>query len=75
MWSRAARDGALTLGEGRARRLAARAQPGDILVLHDGIRGDQAAMREQTVRWLPALLEGLALRGLQPVTVSQLMAG
>ena len=75
MWSAAARDGAWALDEARARKMAAQAQAGDILVLHDGVRGDQQQVREATVRWLPALLEGLRDRGLQPVTVSSLMAG
>jgi peptidoglycan/xylan/chitin deacetylase (PgdA/CDA1 family) len=74
-WSHAARDGALTLDEARARRMAAKAQSGDILVLHDGVRSDQFAGREGTVKWLPALLEGLRERGLQPVTVSKLFEG
>lgn len=75
MWSAAARDGKWALDEARARRMAAQARAGDILVLHDGVRGDQRAVRETTVRWLPALLEGLRDRGLAAVTVSQLMAG
>jgi peptidoglycan/xylan/chitin deacetylase (PgdA/CDA1 family) len=72
-WSHAARDGAIAFDEARARRLAARSQPGDVLVLHDGVRGAQSELRKATVRWLPALLEGLKERGLQPVTVSQVM--
>ena len=74
-WSGAARDGAWALDEARARRLAKRARAGDILVLHDGLRGTSSKVRESTVRWLPTLLEALTARGLQPVTVSQLMAG
>lgn len=75
MWSGAARDGAWAFDETRARRLARRAQAGDILVLHDGLRGTSSAVREMTVKWLPTLLEALRDRGLQPVTVSALMAG
>ena len=57
------------------RRRPSQAQAGDILVLHDGLRGTSREVRESTVRWLPTLLESLTARGLQPVTVSQLMAG
>jgi len=74
-WSGAARDGAWAFDEARALRLARQAQAGDILVLHDGLRGTPSKVRESTVRWLPTLLEALKARGLQPVTVSQLMAG
>lgn len=74
-WSGAARDGAWALDEARALKLATRAEAGDILVLHDGVRGGEAAVREQTVRWLPTLLAKLRDRGFEAVTVSQLMAG
>ena len=74
MWSGAARDGAWEFYEARARRLAKQAQAGDILVLHDGLRGTSSQVRESTVRNLPTLLEALRERGLQAVTVSQLFA-
>ncbi len=75
-WSGAARDGAFPFDEAKARAMAAKARPGDILVLHDGVRGPKAVpKREQTVRWLPALLEGLAARGFEIVAISRLMAG
>ena len=74
-WSHAARDGAWALDEARALGLATRAEAGDILVLHDGVRGKEAAVRAQTVRWLPVLLAKLKDRGLEPVTVGQLLAG
>jgi peptidoglycan-N-acetylglucosamine deacetylase len=73
MWSGAARDGAWMFDEARALRLARQAQAGDILVLHDGLRGTRAKVRETTIRFLPTLLEALHARGLQPVTVSQLL--
>ncbi len=73
MWSAAARDGAWAFDQDKALRMARQAQPGDILVLHDGLRGTSSTVRESTVRWLPSLLEGLRERGLQPVTVSQLL--
>lgn len=74
-WSGAARDGSWALDEARARKLADGAQAGDILVLHDGVRGTEAPLREATVKWLPVLLARLRDRGLAPVTVSALMAG
>ncbi len=73
MWSGAARDGAWALDEARARRLANHADAGDILVLHDGLRGGSSKLREATVRWLPTLLQTLSARRLEPVTVSELM--
>src|SRR5213075_2242733 len=46
-WADAARDGAFPFTERRALELAARAQPGDILALHDGIlHGGQVFKRE-----------------------------
>ncbi len=75
MWSGAARDGAWAFDEARAIKLASAARAGDILVLHDGLRGTPAAVREATVRNLPVLLEELQRRGLTAVTVSELLGG
>jgi len=73
-WADAARDGAFPFTERRARELAARAQGGDILALHDGaLHGGQVFKREQTVRHLPAFLSALKDRGFELGTVSSVI--
>jgi peptidoglycan/xylan/chitin deacetylase (PgdA/CDA1 family) len=73
-WSDAARDGAWDLTDAAVRRLAARAKPGDILALHDGIIGDhQRPRREATLRHLPVLLSALRERGFELTTVSAVL--
>lgn len=73
-WADAARDGAFPFTEKRARAIAARAQGGDILALHDGIlHGGQVFKRESTVRYLPVLLEALRARGFELGTVSAVL--
>ncbi|MGZ6141552.1 MAG: hypothetical protein ACXWLA_12790, partial [Myxococcaceae bacterium] len=57
----------------RAERLAARTEPGSILALHDGALSARSTLREQTVRHLPGLLRALKRRGLQMVTLDQLL--
>jgi peptidoglycan/xylan/chitin deacetylase (PgdA/CDA1 family) len=44
------------------------AQPGAIILMHDG-----GGNRSETIAALPAIIKGLRERGLQPVTVPQLM--
>jgi peptidoglycan/xylan/chitin deacetylase (PgdA/CDA1 family) len=75
-WSASARDGSWPLTEARALRMAARARPGDIITLHEGMLSpNQTALREATVRALPALLSELEARGLSCVTLSELVDG
>lgn len=74
-WSDAPRDGARAFTAARARALAERARPGDILALHDGTRPGQEALRAHTVKNLPVLLEALKARGLEPVTLAALLDG
>ncbi len=71
-WSLAARDGARPFTEAKALALAERARPGDVITLHDGVRGPNGAWRAQTLVHLPKLLERLHQRGLSSVTVSAL---
>lgn len=73
MWSGAARDGAWAFDEAKALKLGREATAGDILVLHDGLRGTPADVREATVRNLPVLLSELQRRGLEAVTVTELL--
>ena len=73
-WSDAARDGAWEFTEASARKLAAGAQGGDILALHDGVLTEhQRPRREATLRHLPLLLSALRERGLEPTTVSSVL--
>ncbi len=57
-----------------ARRFAAAAGHGEILALHDGEEPLHPASREATVAALPAILDGLAAKGLRPTPVSELLA-
>ena len=47
-------------------------KPGDIILLHDGDSVYVGGDRSQTVEALPAILDGIAARGLTPVTLSEL---
>jgi peptidoglycan/xylan/chitin deacetylase (PgdA/CDA1 family) len=51
-----------------------RAHPGGIVLLHDGGAGEGNPTRTATVEALPRILEGLRERGLEPVTVSEIIA-
>ncbi len=74
-WTDAARDGAIAFTAKRARAMAQRARPGHILVLHDGSAHERSELREQTVQHLPLLLTELRERGLETVTLGELLAG
>lgn len=56
-----------------ARRFSKIARGGEILALHDGEEPLHPVSREATVRALPAVLDGLAAKGLRPVPVSSLL--
>ena len=57
-----------------ARRVLDRVRGGSIVLLHDGANGDPTADRTVLVRALPAILDGLAARGLEPVGLDQLLS-
>jgi len=58
----------------RTRKLIMRgARPGGIIMLHDGCDGRLACRRDETVKALPEIIDGLAGRGLEFVTVSELL--
>ena len=57
-----------------ARRIVARARPGSIVDLHDGLDGRVDVDRRVLVAALPAILDGLAAKGLQPVRLDELLA-
>ena len=51
-----------------------RAHPGGIILLHDGAAGGGNPNRTATVEALPRIIEGLRERGLEPATVSEVIA-
>src|SRR5947209_4318450 len=57
-----------------ARRIVAEARPGSIIDLHDGLDGRVDVDRTVLVAALPAILDGLAAKGLQPVRLDELLA-
>jgi peptidoglycan/xylan/chitin deacetylase (PgdA/CDA1 family) len=59
-------------GESIAGRVIPALEPGAIVVLHDG-RRDKPADHAPMLAALPAILQAAAERGLQPVTVSELL--
>jgi peptidoglycan/xylan/chitin deacetylase (PgdA/CDA1 family) len=72
-WSLHSRDTFATDAAALAARVLARVRPGDIVLLHDG-SDRPGADRRVTLTALPAILEGLRARDLEPVTVSALLA-
>jgi peptidoglycan/xylan/chitin deacetylase (PgdA/CDA1 family) len=57
-----------------ADRIVARARPGSIIDLHDGLDGRVDADRTVLVAALPRILDGLAAKGLRPVRLDELLA-
>jgi len=68
LWSIVPRDWEQPPAEVIARRVAAEIRPGAIVLLHDG-GGD----RRQTVKALPLIIAAIQAKGLQAVTLSQLL--
>jgi peptidoglycan/xylan/chitin deacetylase (PgdA/CDA1 family) len=68
LWSADTRDYTQPGVEVIVQRALAGAQPGAIILLHDG-----GGNRSETVAALPAIIRGLRARGLRPVTVPQLL--
>ncbi len=56
-----------------ARRIVRGAQPGSIIVLHDGLDGDPTADRTVLVRALPLILDGLREKNLRVVGLDRLL--
>jgi peptidoglycan/xylan/chitin deacetylase (PgdA/CDA1 family) len=56
-----------------ADRIVAKARPGSIVDLHDGLDGRVDADRTILVAALPRILDGLAAKGLQPVRLDELL--
>jgi peptidoglycan/xylan/chitin deacetylase (PgdA/CDA1 family) len=71
-WSLHTRDTFSRDPRALAARTLARVHPGDIILMHDGHDRD-GARRERAAQALPSILHGLKERGLQSVTVSELL--
>lgn len=56
-----------------AANILAKVKPGSIILLHDGLDGNIPADRSVVVKALPAILDGLAAKGLRPVTLPELL--
>jgi peptidoglycan/xylan/chitin deacetylase (PgdA/CDA1 family) len=56
-----------------ARRIVERAEPGSIILLHDGLDGDPTVNRSVLVRALPLILRGLRAKHLAVVGLDQLL--
>lgn len=56
-----------------ADRILQRVRPGSVILLHDGREGAPGADRSVQLAALPLVLEGLATRGLTPVTMGELL--
>lgn len=72
-WDVSANDWETRDGATIARRTLKRAKSGSIIVLHDGCEGDVTGDRAATVDALPAILTGLAQRGLSAVRLDALL--
>jgi len=72
-WTRSARDGVTTSAERILERLADRAAPADILLLHDGAAPRSGGNREATVAALPRLIARLRDRGLSIAPLDRLI--
>lgn len=72
-WSVHSRDTIDADPERVARRVLRRIRPGDIVLFHDGHQ-TPGAHRRSGANALPLVLEGLRARGLEPVTVQELLA-
>ena len=72
-WDVSAADWATLDAGSIAERVLSRVRPGSIIDLHDGLDGRVDVDRLVLVRALPAILDGLRQRGLQPVRLDVLL--
>lgn len=72
-WDVSAGDWATRDARQVARAVLDDAEPGSIILLHDGLDGDVSADRSVLVRALPIILDGLDRRGLEPVRLDKLL--
>jgi len=73
LWDVSAADWSTSDGALVAQRILSKVRPGSIILLHDGLDGKLTADRSVLLTALPLVLEGLRARGLQPVTVPELL--
>ena len=71
-WSARSFDTVSRTAETIQSRLLARAEPGGILLLHEGTRR-RPGETSRTVRALPGILKGLRGKGLEPVSLAELL--
>jgi peptidoglycan/xylan/chitin deacetylase (PgdA/CDA1 family) len=73
-WSLRGLDGVACKSESILNRILPRARGGDIIALHDG--GEPGARRDPgaTIAAVPALVRGLREKGLEPVTLNELLS-
>ena len=72
-WDVTGWDWAETDADQLATRVLGEVQPGSIVLLHDGIDGRPGADRAVLLRALPMILDGLAAKGIAPVTLDTLL--
>jgi peptidoglycan/xylan/chitin deacetylase (PgdA/CDA1 family) len=72
-WDVSAGDWATSDAGVIARRVLGKVRPGSIIDLHDGLDGHVNVDRTVLVRAMPAILDGLRRRGLQPVRLDVLL--
>jgi peptidoglycan/xylan/chitin deacetylase (PgdA/CDA1 family) len=73
-WSRRGLDGITTTADRIVHRLAPTTQPGDILILHDGVEPNQKRDPAPTVAAIRPLIQRLRDRGLEPARLDELIA-
>jgi peptidoglycan/xylan/chitin deacetylase (PgdA/CDA1 family) len=72
-WDTSAQDWSEHDGEVVADRIVARARPGSIILLHDGLDGNVHADRSVLLTALPLIIDGLRAKGLEPVRLDDLL--
>lgn len=72
-WDVSAKDWVETDAVALAKHILEKVRRGSIILLHDSIDGEPGANRSVVVQALPAILEGLKAKGLEPVTLDKLL--
>ncbi len=72
-WDTSAQDWSEHDGALVAQRIVDRAQPGSIILLHDGLDGTVRADRSVLLTALPLIIDGLRAKGLEPVRLDDLL--
>jgi peptidoglycan/xylan/chitin deacetylase (PgdA/CDA1 family) len=75
MWNVSSGDWAETSARAIARRIVRGAEPGSIILLHDGLDGIPSKDRTVLVRALPLILDGLRAKHLDVVGLDKLIGG